>query len=193
MRLRNKGIFVFCLLQMACLWASTAQAVILHTGDVNQNETWDNSDTHLITGDIRIPSGVTLTITQGALVEVQALNDDQGGGANASRSELIVDGGRLVIAGAAGNPVTLTSDAASKARGDWQGIRVLNGGELEMRNAVVEYAGTGVDYRQTGAVSGAPVIEDSTLRELSGNGIYVDARGGAQLTLSTWTREAERN
>ena len=114
-----------------------------------------------LTGDVIVPTGATLTIAAGTTLRFAALSDDQGSGSNTSRAELIVDGGILAIDGTASQPVILTSNASTPAAGDWQGIRVLNGGELSLRHAEIRYAGTGVDYRQSGAVSRNPVIEDN--------------------------------
>jgi len=161
-----------------------AYGVIIHSGDITQDTTWDATDTHLVNGDVRILPGVSLTVLPGAQIAFTAGTDGANLGIDVSRTELIVDGGRLVVAGTAASPVTLTSDGASPAAGDWQGIRVVNGGEVELRNAVVEYAATGLDYRKSGAVSGAPVVEGVVFRQLSGTGMYFDARGGAQLNVT---------
>jgi len=107
MHLRNKGNFVFCLLQVAGLWATSAQAVILHAGGIGYDETPDTSNTHLFVVDIRIPSGLTLTITLDSMFEIQALSDDQGKSKNTLQPELVVDGGRRVIAETVDSHVTL--------------------------------------------------------------------------------------
>ncbi len=129
-------------------------------------------------------SGATLTINAGTIVNFTALSDDQGSGTATSRSELIINGGTLIINGSSASPVTFTSSATGKVAGDWQGIRVINGGSITVRYAVIEYAVNGIDYRLTGVLAGSPVIEDSTIQNVSSNGIYLDTRAGAQVTAS---------
>ena len=96
--------------------------------------------------------------------------------------KIIVDGGSLIINGVSGNPVTLTSSAGTPNAGDWGGIRAINGGSITIRYATIEYATTAIDYRLTGVLSSTPLIEDSIIRNMSANGLYLDARAGAQLS-----------
>ena len=70
-----------------------------------------------ISGDITIPSGVTLTISPGTEVRFAANSDDQHGGFVSDKCELIVEG-TLDADG-----VTFRSDSGSPANSDWQGIR----------------------------------------------------------------------
>ncbi|MGD8914000.1 MAG: right-handed parallel beta-helix repeat-containing protein, partial [Candidatus Thiodiazotropha sp.] len=172
------------LLMVGALYHSTANADIEHAGQLSEDEIWDNSDTHLVTGDIYIPSGITLTISSGAMIKFAALSDSNNLGTDASLSELIADGGTLIIEGSSADKVILTSDADTPAAGDWRGIRVINGGELSLRHAEIRYAVTGVDYVQDGEVTRSPVIEDNVFEQLSSNGIYLESQGGAQITLS---------
>ncbi|MEJ2406518.1 MAG: right-handed parallel beta-helix repeat-containing protein [Candidatus Thiodiazotropha sp.] len=168
---RDSKSFAIYLLMVGVVFCSNAHAVIQHAGQLSQDETWDNTDTHLVTGDVSIPPGITLSITPGTTVEFDALNDSGNLGSDTTRTELT-------------DKVILTSNAATPAAGDWAGIRVLNGGELSLRHAEIRYASIGVDYRQSGAVSRAPVIEDNLFEQLSGNGIYLESQNGVQLDLS---------
>ena len=150
------------------------------SGQLGGDEIW--SGTVDITGDIRIPSDVTLTLTAGTQVTFKALSDDQNGGADASRSEILVDGGRLIVMGTAENKVMLTSAAGDPENGDWQGIRVINGGALQIQHAELQHAVNGVVYTLNSAVEGELLIEDSLFSEMSKNGVYIQGNNGAQLT-----------
>ena len=57
--------------------------------------------------DLSVPSGVVLTINPGTTVKFTALNDDQGGGDNTSRSELIVQGIEGLLSNVIGLPVDI--------------------------------------------------------------------------------------
>ncbi|MBN1999773.1 hypothetical protein JW935_19615, partial [candidate division KSB1 bacterium] len=82
------------------------------SGTVSSNTTWSSSDgPFYVGGDLTVATGVTLTIQSG--VTVNFLNgDDQSGGLNTSKSEIIVNG-TLQADG-----VTFTASSI----GDWYGI-----------------------------------------------------------------------
>ena len=58
------------------------------SGSLTTDETWSGVVT--LTGDVTVPAGITLTIDAGTVVTALGLNDDQGGGGDPSRVELIV-------------------------------------------------------------------------------------------------------
>jgi hypothetical protein len=182
--------FSIMLMIVGVLFHSNALAVIQHAGQLTQDETWDSSDTHQITGDILVPSGVTLTIEGGTTMEVNALSDSQNLGVDGTRVEIIVDGGSLRIEG---SPLewaaVFTSNAGTPQPGDWRGIRVLNGGELYMTGAEIYHAVDGVDYRQSGSIVRSPYINGNVLTSLSGAGIIIDSQAGAQVTLNISVNE----
>ena len=133
-------------------------AVINHTtsGRLEEDEIWRGDI--LITGDIFIPHGVTLTIESGTTVRFTEGKDDQHGGGteDAAESErakgwvddppaiganmiVIILDGTLVARGTPEAPITLTSDSETPAVNDWQGIAVGRGGLLVLEHAVIEY------------------------------------------------------
>ncbi|MEK6775685.1 MAG: right-handed parallel beta-helix repeat-containing protein, partial [bacterium] len=76
------------------------------SGTMTSDETWSGAVS--LTGDVTVPAGVTLTLNAGTTIAFPALTDDQNGGANTSRSELIVNGS-LIINGTETSPVAFTS------------------------------------------------------------------------------------
>lgn len=58
------------------------------TGALAQDTTWTNDNVYLITGDVTVPLGVTLTINAGTVIQFQANSDDTSGGNDTARSEL---------------------------------------------------------------------------------------------------------
>ena len=176
-----------------CLWASVALACLLglppiaeadtieHSGPVLEDTVWLASDEHLVTGDVTIYPQVTLTVEAGATVRFAAASDDQAGGNDSARAELIVNGS-LLADGTEAEPVTFTSDAATPAPSYWGGIRHDSRYPFVLRHAVIEYGSVGVDYRVSGAVSASVTIEDSVIRHSGGNGVSLSGSNGATLT-----------
>lgn len=118
------------------------------SGVIDTDTNWTIADSpYLVTGDLTVSEGVTLTIEPG--VEVRfATTDDQSSGEDSDKVELIV-AGTLVADG-----VTLNSNAGSPAAGGWYGIRFLD---------------SSVDYGDSGCIIENSVIENGTV------GISIDA------------------
>ncbi len=74
------------------------------------------------------------------------LHDAAAGGIDASRSELILQGGSLTVDGVDGSPVKFTSSGLSKAPGDWYGLRIVDG-DVTLRHFVVDMRWKGFGSR----------------------------------------------
>lgn len=93
----------------------------VHSGTITVNETWANTETHVLDGQVTIAAGATVTIPAGTTI----LGD------SATQGFLVVDrGGRLVANGTSVSPVVFTSDqpVGSRSTGDWGGIIMLGRG-----------------------------------------------------------------
>lgn len=44
-------------------------AIVQHSGDITENETWSGADVHVIASTVTVKPGVTLTIESGAVVK----------------------------------------------------------------------------------------------------------------------------
>lgn len=77
-------------------------------GFINSNTTWrpDTCEPYIITGNIIVQSGVTLSIEPGTLVKFDSL-------------KAMTIQGTLIAQGTEANPITFTSNADSPSRGDW--------------------------------------------------------------------------
>jgi hypothetical protein len=131
-----------------------------------------------ITGDLTVPAGVTLTIHAGAQLKFPL-----GKG-------LIVDGS-LVVAGASGQEVILSTSETQPTAGAWQGITVNNTSEgVTIRHAIVQWAVAGVyvagssaaiyDSQFSGNLYGLQLISGSYLLA-SGNSV-TDGGYGIHIT-----------
>jgi hypothetical protein len=139
-----------------------------HCGTISTNETWSNTgNVHVVTCDVTVAPGVTLTITEGTIIKF-------------NRNSLTVDG-TLRVLGTASNPVYFTSHrddtvggdtngdgASTAARGDWYSLRFTdnsNDADTLIEHAIIRYAGYtggsgGGGIKLTGA---SPTIRNSTI------------------------------
>ncbi|MEK8021969.1 MAG: choice-of-anchor D domain-containing protein, partial [Candidatus Parabeggiatoa sp.] len=115
-----------------------------YSGTLAQDTIWTADKVYLISGDVTVPSGVTLTISAGTVIKFQKNSDDTNGGDDKARSELIIDKGALIAEGTPSEPIVLTSHTDKPAAGDWGGIRHTGKGQLTLRYVTLEYT-TGND------------------------------------------------
>ncbi|MCP4045671.1 MAG: hypothetical protein GY732_06735, partial [Gammaproteobacteria bacterium] len=150
------------------------------TGTLENDETWTGEIT--LTGDVTVPEGINLTLSPGAVIKFLAFSDDQGAGNNTSRSELVING-TLSAQGTQAAPITFTSSSATPDKGDWYGIRVINGTDnntLTLSYCTIEYASSGLDIRT--AADMTVRINNSSIRQTSGVGLYLYGDSGATVT-----------
>ena len=120
----------------ASTWQSTFSGVIA------TNTTW-NTDL-LLTGDVTVPAGVTLTIDSGTTIFAVANSDDQSSGKWADKTELIVFG-TLLVNGNDSAPVYFTSNSSSKMAGNWGGVQIREGSTTsQLTHCMIRYANEGV-------------------------------------------------
>ena len=143
-------------------------------GHLYSDTTWAAAASPItVLGDITVGPGATLTIEPGVQVNFTPSADSMGANAAPTLTELIV-AGRLQVNGSAGSRVVLTTGAASPARGQWYGVRLLGtAANSSIRNAYIRYARYGV---QSSAPASASVAQ-SEIDQSSSYALYVD--GGA--------------
>ncbi|AKT39086.1 DUF4215 domain-containing protein [Chondromyces crocatus] len=148
---------------------------------------------HLVTGDLTVPIGVTLTLQPGTTLRFDT-SDAMRSGLDTGRNELTVRG-TLRAAGTPALPVTL--DATASSAGSWWGIWLAassNGSSFA--NAVITRATYGV-YLESGeqnfdgltahgntygvyfAGSASGSVTNSVLRNNSNTGVYVYTSSGS--------------
>lgn len=166
-----------------------------HTGTVAADEVWVGSFLHRITGDITVPSGVTLTIQPGAVLKFDA-----------GKSLIVNAGGTLSALGSMALPIVFTSikddtvggdtngngDATAPAPGDWYRL-FINGGRADFDHADIRY-GAGADSVQSALVRTAGdaqvTIRNSRLSAALYTGVLV--WGGTTTITNSVVTDADR-
>ena len=153
-----------------------------HSGAITTTSTWALADSpHIVTGDVTVDigSGGALTIEPGCVVKFDTGTKLQIGTSN--YASLIANGNS--------SPILFTSNSATPAAGDWQGIvfNTYTQSSTILDGATVEYAGNTTGAGVT-VNAGTPTIQNSTLRYNSGLGLkFADTRYPAAFTGNTIT------
>ncbi len=172
----------------------TALTTPTTSGDTRDGEIWTASNPPTLTGDVRVPPGVTLTVEAGAVISAAPLADGTQSGLDANRVELIVEG-TLVVQGTlgvcsetseqvcsedvqcpagesceGGDPVVFSTASGTPAKGHWFGIRFLGtGGETStLQGCRIEWARFGV-HGATGAR--LPDLVGCTIDQMTDHGV----------------------
>jgi len=157
--------------QVAALTQEVTLSSIQYVSGTVTTTTW--TGTIVITGDVTVPAGNTLTIAEGTSVLFVFIDQDADGVGDYD----IVVNGTLDVNGTAARPVLFTSYGSDHRQPKaWNTLRLAGAGST-LDWAVIEYAGTGLDIRNDAAVR-------DTIVRLCHRGIAV-AAGSAT---TTWTR-----
>ena len=153
---------------------------------IRQEARWDKEVK--VDGVVIVAKGGKLNIAQGTRV-VFSVRDDDGDGIG--DSELRIEGS-LEVTGTGKDPVIFTSAAANPGPADWKYIMINHADGARVRNAVVEYAYSGIQIHYTrGSFSGlvarhnvdgfrfstAPVTLENSFLTQNVNGIRFEERG----------------
>jgi hypothetical protein len=124
-------------------YAELRYAQAQHAGTLTQNATWSKNLLHVVSGEVIVPNGVTLTLEPGAMVKFAT-----------GLGITMQAGGHLVAQGTLADPIRLTSlrdDAVGgdtngdgaltvPAAGDWRGI-LVDGGQAAFDQVTLSYGG----------------------------------------------------
>lgn len=153
-------------------------------GTLAGNKTIASNEAVLIIGNLVIPAGVTMDVAMGGEINSVGNIIVQSGGAltaaggtlRFSSSGVVVQGGgALSLIGSNEHKVYISSGKDIKAKSDWNGISIGNGGIATIAHAVIEYAKEGVLF--LGPVSGSVqplggLVEHSEFR-FNQSGVYL--------------------
>jgi len=96
------------------------------SGAIAADETWSGAIS--VTGDVTVNAGVTLTIADGALIQVAA-------------GKALLVSGTLLVKGTAAQGVTFSPNPTP---GSWDGVQVTAGGKATLSYATLNYPTTGL-------------------------------------------------
>jgi hypothetical protein len=143
---------------------------------------------HVVTGDVRIENGATVTLEPGAVVMFAGDSNLRMDVGASSPGALIADGGEPGV----GEQIVFTrfqGVGATAPSGHYRGLRFGNNNiasVTRLRNVIVEFGGRRNVAAEQGAIEilagSAPAISDSIIRESLNYGVYAQAGAGTQVT-----------
>ncbi|WP_444935800.1 right-handed parallel beta-helix repeat-containing protein [Microbulbifer sp. JMSA004] len=144
--------------------AEDGVAVVSHSliGTLTEDTTLLSGNTYTMLGHLYVGSGTVLTVEPGARIE-------SGGG-----YRIVVDG-TLKAVGTSESPIVFTSDEESASSGQWKGIRVDEGGSVELDYVTLEYGEYGL-YAQSGSSFS---LSNSTVQYIEEDGVYAYNASGS--------------
>ena len=151
-------------------------------GSINGVKNLDKTVEYLITGPVIIEEGGTLNIPAGTVIKAKQGFENY---------ILVLQGGKINIAGTASEPVTITADKNNAEQGHWGGLIIngkapLSGGEIGTTeiNSDYQYGGSNVadnsgsitylKLEYTGARSDANVEHNGLTLNGGGNGTKIE-------------------
>jgi len=148
----------------------TGANAITTSGTLASDEIWTLADSPVVlTGDVTVPGGITLTINPGVIVASTPESDDQNAHTDPNLIELWV-AGSLIAQGQSGMPIIFTSNAANPAGSDWYGIRIDNG-QAQISYCTIEYGVQGLFLNNAASAS---VIDHCLVRRNTEIGVRVN-------------------
>jgi hypothetical protein len=160
--------------------AGSVVAAIFVVGGEVATQTWSTAGSlYVVTGDLHVPSGATLTIQAGTVVGF-AKSDALHAGRDGSEIELTVDGG-LVVDGTEADPVVFRAQSGASPD-SWVGLVVgASASQATITGAVFRNAQVAIQS----SITGSPLLVQKTIvRDGSNTGIWVYA-GSAQIDAVT--------
>lgn len=145
------------------------------SGRMMEDEIWCGDV--LITGDVEIPQGVTLTIKPGATIRFTAQRDDQHSQDEYDPEDpstwhatmiVILVLGKLDAQGTSDQPIVFTSDSDVPGPMDWQSITMEDDGTVILDHVVIEHGHFGL---QLNSPTLHASISHSTIRYVTTTGI----------------------
>ncbi|MCK4660706.1 MAG: right-handed parallel beta-helix repeat-containing protein [Phycisphaerae bacterium] len=139
---------------------TTTPTPISVSGTLSEDTTWTSGNVYLVTSDLTVPTGVTLTIEPGVVVKFNAV--DAASSQHRYRHDLIV-AGTLDLQGTSGQKVVFTSSRDDEYGGDsngdgatsgpgtgnWGAIKYTNPDNV-LHDAIIRYGGIGHTYHYLG-------------------------------------------
>jgi hypothetical protein len=134
-------------------------------GVLTHDETWRGEI--LVTEDVVVPEGITLTIDAGTVVKFEHHRGYKVGSEKIGMTIL----GALEAVGTSESQIWFTSDAEDATNGDWRMMRFIDASEDSIiEYCIIEFAQQGINLW-----SSSPVISHSIVRWNNWEGIYLES------------------
>ncbi|MCB2376360.1 T9SS type A sorting domain-containing protein [Hymenobacter sp. BT635] len=119
---------------------------------ITQNTTWTRNNIYLLNGTVYVNSGVTLTIEAGTIIK---------GDLNNQGALVIRQGGKLIAAGTATQPIVFTSNqpAGQRAPGDWGGVIICGRAPINQNGNPSIEGGVEANYGGTDPADNSGVLQ----------------------------------
>jgi hypothetical protein len=143
----------------------------VHSENITTDETWYAcQNPHIVTQDIAVWEGGSLTIKPGCIVKFDA---------GASIGCGWTTSGEIIAVGKADSTILFTSNDLTPARGDWEGIAFFEAitPATRLSYCTIEYAGFEDGQAVYVAWGAALKMDHSTIRQSAGRGIYYEHAG----------------
>lgn len=178
-KMKNSGVIVmkpilrFVIYIVLAIYASFGFAAdVFHAGSISSNEQWAGTDIHVITSDVVVQSGVTLTVDPGAIVKFQ------------SNTNLDVSG-TLLSAGTEVDKIIFTSfnddvggdtngAVTAPAAGDWGSINFFSGSDSSNVDHTEFRWGGGASSGMLYVTYSYPTIQNALVEHSVSDGIHLN-------------------
>jgi RHS repeat-associated protein len=181
LRLREPQLLFFVVLLLALAPIETATAATNVSGTISTNTTWTLANSpYVMTGDVTVAAGVTLTVEPGVVVQ-----------GNAAFRSLRVNGS-LSAVGTAEAPITFTSTSDS-APGQWYQLQFAGPGASTLKHVNVRYGGTNLNDTMVYITGGSLTVEDSLISQGSNVGLKAFSGTGTDASVVMRRTKVENN
>jgi RHS repeat-associated protein len=169
------------ILSVLALGAASRASATNVSGTISTDTTWTLANSpYVLTGNVSVAAGVTLTIEPGVVVQ-----------GNAHSRELTVSGSLSAI-GTASAPITFTSTADSAA-GQWYRLHFNGSGASTLKHVNIRYGGSNWNDMMIYVTAGSLTVEDSLISRSSRVGIKTFSASGTGATLVMRRTKVENN